>query len=289
MEDTEHAPGVLRKNLDRPDDDRAIGRGRGSLVEVGLLSVGRAILPPGWRWSLDVRPVVGTALCEIHHLHVLLAGRLAVQMASGELYEFVPNDVMDIPPGHDAWVVGDEEVVLLDVSGNVSDFGFPVSSTRVVATMLMTDIVGSTAMASRLGDAAWKQRLADHNRAVRRQLENFKGREINTTGDGFLAIFDSARAALLCGIAACEATRSLGVEIRVGVHTGEVELVAGDVRGIAVHAVARVMGSAGASEVFATAVTRTLAEGSGLRFEDRGRHELKGLESPLELYAVSGA
>ena len=194
---------------------------------------------------------------------------------------------MDIPPGHDAWVIGDEEVVLLDVSGNVADFGFPMSSARVVATMLMTDIVGSTAMASQLGDAAWKQRLADHNRAMRRQFERFKGREINTTGDGFLAIFDSARAALLCAIAARDATRAIGIEIRLGVHTGEIELLAGDVRGIAVHAVARVMASAGASEVFATAVTRTLADGSGLRFEDRGQHQLKGLESPLELYAVS--
>jgi class 3 adenylate cyclase len=153
--------------------------------------------------------------------------------------------------------------------------------------MLMTDIVGSTRIAAELGDAAWKQRLVEHNRAVRRQFEHFRGREINTTGDGFLAIFDSAGAALLCALAARDAIRALGFEIRTGVHTGEIEVLPDDVRGLAVHATARIMSVAQPSEVLASAITRALAEGAGLQFEMRGSHVLKGLETPTELFAVA--
>ena len=218
---------------------------------------------------------------------MLVAGRMAFQMADGDVYEFAAGDVMDIPPGHDSWVIGDEPVVLLDISGNISDFGLPISPAQAVATMLMTDIVGSTRMASQLGDAAWKQRLAEHNRAVRRQFERFRGREIDTTGDGFLAVFDSARAALLCALSTRDATSELGIEIRVGVHTGEIEVLADDVRGIAVHATARIMSAAQPAEVLASAVTRAFGEGTGLRFEDRGSHALKGFDTPIELFAVS--
>jgi class 3 adenylate cyclase len=212
---------------------------------------------------------------------------MAFQPADGKVQEFSPNDVMDIPPGHDAWVVGDERAVVLDISGNVSDFGLPTFHARAVATMLMTDIVGSTAMAAKLGDAAWKQRLADHNRAVRRQLERFRGREIDTTGDGFLALFDSAGAALLCALASRDATRELGIDIRAGVHTGEIEVLPDDIRGIAVHATARIMAAAEGPEVIASAVTRALAEGAALTFEDRGSPELKGFDTPIQLFAVT--
>ena len=278
---------VRWKSFERPDDMRRFPHGIGTFVGIGPLEIGRAVLEPGWRWSTDLKHAVGTELCQLHHLHVLLEGRMAFQTADSEVYEFAPSDVMDIPPGHDAWVVGDEPVVLLDISGNVSDFGLPTSRARVVATMLMTDIVGSTAMASQLGDATWKQRLAEHNRAVRRQFERFNGREIVTTGDGFLAVFDSAGAALLCALAVRDATRELGVEIRAGVHSGEVEVVPGDVLGIAVHAAARIMAAAQPSEVLTSGITRALAEGTGLRFDDRGSHALKGLDSPLELFAVA--
>ena len=193
---------------------------------------------------------------------------------------------MDIPPGHDAWVIGDEAVVLLDISGNVSDFGLATSQARAVATMLMSDIVDSTVTASRLGDTAWKQSLADHNRAVRNQLERFGGREINTTGDGFLATFQSAGAALRCALAVRGATENLGLEIRVGVHTGEVDILLDDIRGIAVHATARIMAAAQPSEILTSAVTRALSEGTGVQFEERGPHTLKGLAAPLELFAV---
>jgi class 3 adenylate cyclase len=278
-----------RKSFDRPDETRRFPHGIGTFVSIGSLILGRAVLEPGWRWSNDIKPAVGTERCELHHVHVLVAGRIAFETRAGEVHEFGPGDVMDIQPGHDAWVVGDEPVDLLDISGNVSDFGLRTSRARAVATMLMTDIVDSTTTASRLGDAAWRQHLADHNRAVRNQLERFGGREVNTTGDGFLATFQSAGAALLCAVAVRDATRDLGIEIRAGVHTGEIEILPDDVGGIAVHATARIMAAAQPSEVLTSAVTRALAEGTGLQFTDRGWHTLKGIATPIELFAVSGS
>jgi class 3 adenylate cyclase len=277
---------VERKSFDRPADVRRFPHGTGTFVHIGPLAIGRAILEPGWRWSTDIKPAVGTDRCELHHLHVVVSGRIAFETDDRELHEFGPNDVMDIPPGHDAWVIGDEPAVILDISGNVSDFGLPTSQARAVATMLMTDIVGSTTTAAKLGDAAWKQRLADHNRAVRTRLERYRGREINTTGDGFLATFQSAAGALLCALAVRDATRELGIEIRAGVHTGEIEVMPDDIGGIAVHATARIMAAAHPSEVLTSAVTRALAEGAAVRFADRGSHALKGIATPLELFAV---
>ena len=119
---------------------------------------------------------------------------------------------------------------------------------------------------------------------VRQQLERFRGREIDTTGDGFLAVFESAAAAVLCGLATRDAVRATGMEIRIGVHSGEVELLANDIQGIAVHAVARVMASAGASEVLVSAVVRALVGEGDIKFTERGSHELKGLPAPLELF-----
>jgi class 3 adenylate cyclase len=135
----------------------------------------------------------------------------------------------------------------------------------------MTDIVDSTRAAGRPGDAAWKQVLSDHNRLVRAQLLRFGGSEINTTGDGFLATFRSAVAGLRCAEAILDALRDTEVEVRIGVHTGEVEPIGNDIGGMAVHAAARIMALAGPSEVFASAMTVGLAEGSGLAFEAPGR------------------
>jgi hypothetical protein len=109
---------VQRKSFDRPDDARRFPHGIGTFVDIGSLAVGRAVLEPGWRWSTDIKPAVGTERCELHHLHVLVAGRMAFQTDVGELHEFEPNDVMDIPPGHDAWVVGDETLARLSAIVN---------------------------------------------------------------------------------------------------------------------------------------------------------------------------
>ena len=128
--------------------------------------------------------------------------------------------------------------------------------------------------------------LLDHNDALRGELDRFRGREIVTTGDGFLALFDSAARAARCAAAMTEAVRPLGIEIRAGLHTGEVNLTGGNARGVAVHAAARVAALAGAGEVLVSGTTRDLLDGSGLHFEDRGAHELKGLEGVRQVYAV---
>jgi class 3 adenylate cyclase len=204
-------------------------------------------------------------------------------MDDGETAEFGSGDVFDVPPGHDAWVVGDEPVVMVDVFGNVGTIGVPGEHERLVTTVLMSDIVDSTATAERLGDAAWKQLLADHNRVIRAQLDRFRGREINTTGDGFLATFGSAAGALRSAMAMRDSISEVGIEIRIGIHTGEVEVLANDIGGVAVHATARIMALGHASEIIVSSVTRGLVEGSGLRFQDRGRHKLKGLEQPIDV------
>ncbi|MBA3779305.1 MAG: hypothetical protein H0X16_08420 [Chloroflexi bacterium] len=280
---------IQRKNLDAlaPDEVRRFPHGSGQLAQIGQLAIGRALLEPGWRWSTDVGPIAGTPLCQIHHLQVLLAGHLAVQMADGETAEFGPNDVFDVPAGHDAWVVGDETVVILDVLGNIARFGLPADTERILATILISDIVNSTSTAARLGDAAWTQLLADHNRVVRGIIERFRGSEVSTTGDGFVATFGSALSAVRCAAAMRDEVRPLGLEVRVGVHTGEIDLLPTGIGGLAVHAAARVMTLGGSSEVIVSSITRTLVDGNGLRFEERGRQQVKGFEQPIEVYLLA--
>ena len=276
-----------RASLLDPANQRPLSRGVGAAAQIGGLAIGRAILEPGWRWSEDVKPIVGTEWCEVHHLQLVVSGRLAVRLAdSDEVDEFVAGDVFDIPPGHDAWVVGDEPTDLIDLSGNSAEFGLPPASARQVVTMLMSDIVDSTPTAARLGDARWRQTLVDHNRIVRREIERFRGREIDTTGDGFFVAYDSAAGAVHCARAIRDAVQRLDLQVRIGVHTGEIETTADGVRGIAIHALARIMSAAGPSEILVSPVTRALTEGTDLRYVDRGAHTLKGLATPMELFAV---
>ncbi len=157
----------------------------------------------------------------------------------------------------------------------------------MLATILFTDLVGSTERVVELGDAVWAALIASHNEAVRRELARFSGEEIDTAGDGFLALFDGPARAIRCGLAVREALRDLGLEVRAGVHTGEVERRQGDKpRGIAVHVGARIMSLAGAGEVLVSATTKDLVAGSGLEFDDRGEHELKGIDGARRVFAA---
>ena len=280
---------IRRKRFDDPDAIRDLPLALIRVIRIGSHTIGYGVEQPGWRWSTHMGPAAGTASCLVHHVQVFLSGRFAVRMDDGEEVEFGPLDVGDIPPGHDAWVVGDEPVHILDFAGSSDAIGMPREHERIVTTLLMTDIVDSTRAASRLGDAAWKQLLADHNRLVRTQLVRFGGTEVNTTGDGFLATFRSAVAGLRCAAAILDALRETGIEVRVGVHSGEVEMMGNDIGGVAVHVSARVMALAGPSEVFASGVTIGLADGSGLVFESQGVREVKGLDRPIEVHRlVSG-
>jgi class 3 adenylate cyclase len=161
---------------------------------------------------------------------------------------------------------------------------------RVLATVLFTDIVGSTELATRLGDGRWRDLLESHNEAVRAELARYRGREVDTAGDGFLAVFDGPARAIRAANAIVEAVRRLGLEVRAGIHTGEIEqLPSGDIRGIAVHTGARVAATAGPGEVLVSSSVRDLVAGSGLSFLDRGSHVLKGIEEERRLYAVAPA
>jgi class 3 adenylate cyclase len=157
---------------------------------------------------------------------------------------------------------------------------------RVLATVLFTDIVDSTALAAAQGDQAWRATVERHHRAVRAMLARYRGTEVDTAGDGFFATFDGPARAVRCAQACIEAVRSQGIEIRAGVHTGEVETIDGKAGGIAVIIGARVGAKAGASEVFVSQTVKDLVAGSGLRFQDGGEHELKGIPDRWRLFGV---
>jgi class 3 adenylate cyclase len=190
---------------------------------------------------------------------------------------------MDTPP----W--GDDQDALLDaVEQFLTGARHGPETDRVLATVLFTDIVGSTSKAAQLGDAAWKEILATHDNRARAALDRFRGRFVNTTGDGLLATFDGPARAVGCAQAIAEAVDPLGIEIRAGVHTGEIELARNDVRGLSVHIGARVAALAGPGEVLVSSTVKDLVAGSGLTFEDAGEHELKGVPDRWRLYRVVG-
>ena len=203
----------------------------------------------------------------------------------------IPDATLTILDGDDhLWMVGDVDGLADEIEGFVtgSKPNHDMSSDRVLATVLFTDIVGSTESAVQLGDARWRDLLDDHHDRVRDELARYGGREIATAGDGFLATFDGPARGVRCAQAIGTAVRGLGIEIRAGLHTGEIELAGDDVRGIAVHIGARVAALAGPSEVLVSSTVKDLVAGSGLVFEDRGEHELKGVPDPWHLYRVVG-
>ena len=279
------SPRPQTKNLKTPDETLSFPKGSASTVRVGDLVVGRLEQQPGWRWSEQVKPIAGTVSCQFHHIGVGISGAAMIRMDDGTEVLIKAGDVFDIPPGHDQWVVGDEPAVSI-IWGGWRGWGKQPVGERILTTILFTDIAGSTDMASRLGDAAWDQVLERHNGRVREVLERHRGVEMNTTGDGFLAIFDGAARAVLAAADITEAVRDLGLEVRAGVHTGEVEVVPGNIRGLAVHEAARILSLGAAGEVLVSSTTRELAAGSGLTFEDRGVHRLKGVPTERRVFAL---
>jgi class 3 adenylate cyclase len=203
---------------------------------------------------------------------------LASQIAGARLVELAGED-------HHPWVSQPEPLIAEIEEFVTGQRGGPPPAS-VLTTLLFTDIVGSTERAADLGDRRWKALLDSHHAIVRAQLERFDGVEVNTTGDGFLAMFDGPARAVRCAVDANLALADVGVRIRSGVHTSEVELAGRDVSGLGVHVAARVMALAEPGEVVVTSVVRDLAVGSGLAFEERGRHKLKGVPGEWELLAV---
>jgi class 3 adenylate cyclase/quercetin dioxygenase-like cupin family protein len=278
---------LRRKRFDRPDEVRVVEKARVELVELGELAVGRAIFEPGWRWSEHVKPIVGTESCQVHHIGYVMSGHLHVEMTDGASLEVVGGDAFEIPPGHDAWVIGDEPWVSVDWAGRRLFAKSPNEiSDRIFATLVFTDLSGSTEMLTKLGDARWRLLLAEHNQGVRTEIERFAGREAKTTGDGFFVLFDSPARAVRGAAAMIDAATANGLTARAGIHAGEVELQGDEVRGIAVHAAARILGVAQPGEVLVSSTIRDLLSGSGLEFVDRGGFELRGLNGFRSLAAL---
>jgi class 3 adenylate cyclase len=273
------------RNLGRPDQVVEFPRISVEQVDLGDLTVGRTTMQPGWRWSTDVRPTVGGQWCQARHVGVVLSGRFGVVFPDGAVREFGPDDVFEVPPGHDGYVVGDDPCVSVEWTGVRTFTGFRAGNgTRVLATLLFTDIVESTALAERLGDRRWRDRLSAHFEAARSEIERRRGVEVSTTGDGVLARFDSPADALACAAAIRARAHTDGLEIRAGVHVGEVELVGSDVRGVAVHEAARVLEAARPGEILASDTAKAVSTASGLRFENRGTFSLKGLAGDRQLH-----
>jgi class 3 adenylate cyclase len=202
---------------------------------------------------------------------------VAEHIAGATFVEFPAGDLSLISADH--WVI-DEIAEFLTGERPV------VEVERILTTVLFTDIVGSTGLAASLGDNRWRSLLDSHDKAVREQLRRFRGNEINTTGDGFVASFDGPARAIRCAQGVIEATGKLGVQLRAGLHTGECEVRGDDLGGLAVHIAARVGALAEAGEVWVSGMVRDLVVGSGIEFADRGEHELKGVPGSWNLFTA---
>jgi pimeloyl-ACP methyl ester carboxylesterase len=209
-------------------------------------------------------------------------GRWIARQIPGAKYVELPGDE------HLIWA-GDVDAVVDEVEEFLTGRRPVHEPDRILATVLFTDIVGSTERAASLGDRRWRELVGEHDSLVRRQLERFQGREVDTAGDGFLATFDGPARAIRCADSVRTAVRGLGLEVRAGLHTGECEIAGDSVRGIAVHTGARVAALAGGGEVLVSSTVKDLVAGSGIEFEDRGIRELKGVPGEWRLYAVRRA
>jgi class 3 adenylate cyclase len=207
------------------------------------------------------------------------------------LAEHIPGARLVELPGRDfAPQLGDPDRFFAELKSFLKEVvegeAWEAEPDRVLATVLFTDIVDSTARAAELGDRAWRQLLQKHHEAVRSQLARFRGTEMDTAGDGFFATFDGPARAIRCAFAIREGIRELDLDVRAGLHSGECELVDGKAGGIAVHIGARVASLAGPGEVLVSSTVKDLVAGSGIEFEDRGEHQLKGISEPWHLFTV---
>jgi len=239
-----------------------------------------------WAAAMDLGPILpavqaptlivhrqGAPLIDLDSVHAA-----AAVMPNARCVELPGTDVLPY--------VGDSDALLGEIEEFLTGHHGSADANRTLATVLFTDIVGSTEKAEELGDLRWRYVLDDHHSRIRRQLDRFRGVEVDTAGDGFFAIFDSPARAIQCACAATEIVQQIGIEIRAGLHTGEVERRAGQVTGLAVHVGARVAALARASEVLVTTTVQMLVLGSGIHFADRGTHVLKGVAEPWQIFAV---
>jgi class 3 adenylate cyclase len=280
---------LQRRRFSEPTEVRTFPHGHIDVVEMDDHVIGRLTHEPGWRWSIDVKPIAGTDACQYHHLGYTVSGRLRVQMPDGTELEIGPQEVFEIPPGHDAWVVGDEPWVSVDFEA-MRTYGrkLDLEAERTLASIVITDIVDSTRLAGELGATRWRDLVSEHNRKASNAIDRHRGRLVKTTGDGVLAQFDGPERAVRAAASIRGVAETLDLQVRAGVHSGEVQVTADDVRGIAVHTAARIMAAAEPGEILVSATVMDLVAGSDLAFEDAGLHELKGLAGRRQLFRLVG-
>jgi class 3 adenylate cyclase len=270
----------------RVDDDE-FGRWWATLMRLGASP--RAVLLLGeMTMAVDVRDLLPRVTVPTLVMHRV--GDRVNGIAHGQyLAERIPGARWVELPGEDfALWAGDMTALADEVEEFLTGHRSGLEATKAVTTVMFTDIVGSTELARTLGDSAWSDLLEKHDALVRAELRRFGGQEVDTAGDGFLASFTSPTAAIRCARAAGEAAANGGIQIRIGLHTGECDIIRGKPRGIAVHIGARVAAEARAGQVLVSQTVRDLVSGSGLTFEDAGEHELKGVPDRWHLYRVVG-
>jgi pimeloyl-ACP methyl ester carboxylesterase len=237
-------------------------------------------------YDIDVRhvlPSVSAPTLILHRVGDLVChvenARLMARQIPGAKYVELPGE------DHAPWAGGDD--IVAGIQEFLTGVREPAEPDRVLTTVLFTDIVGSTQLVARLGDRAWRDLVERHHQAVRRELQRFRGREIDTAGDGFLASFDGPARGIRCAKAIRDSVATLGIEVRAGLHTGECEVIGAKLAGIAVHIGARVAATAGAGELVVSSTVRDLVAGAGITFEDRGSRVLSGVPGAWRLYAVT--
>jgi class 3 adenylate cyclase len=271
-----------------PEDahDERLRRSLGRMQRLAA-SPGTAMAVMKIMLAIDVRhalPAIQAPTLVVHRtgapVFTIEHGRYLAENIEGAIFKELPGE------GHIYWASGVAQALLDEVEEFLTGSRSAGPPDRVLATVLFTDIVDSTATAVQLGDRRWKQQIREHDAIVRRELGRHRGREIHTTGDGFLATFDGPARAIRCAVAIRDAVLEEGLHIRAGLHTGEIELQGDDVAGIAVHIGARVSAIAGPGEIMVSRTVVDLVAGSGLEFTDRGSHVLKGVPGEWQLYGV---
>jgi class 3 adenylate cyclase len=237
-------------------------------------------------YQLDVRPVLETIRVPTLVLH--RKDNRYVRIGNGQyLADHIAGaEFFELPGGDHFFHAGEIDAFLDPVEDFLTGSRKNTDEDRVLATVVFTDIVGATEIVDRAGDRAWRELLEKHHAVVRRELNRYRGREVDTAGDGFFATFDGPARGVRCALAVRDAVKDLGIEIRAGVHTGECEVIGDKVGGIAVHIGARVMAMARPNEVLVTRTVKDLVAGSGLELVDSGVHTLKGVSSEWRLYAA---
>jgi class 3 adenylate cyclase len=268
-------------------DDAPLREWLGRLQRMAL-GPGEAAAAMELNGRLDVRHVLGSIRVPTLLLHRTADRGIRVEH-SRYLAEHIPGARLVELEGEDTLpFLGDSAAVIGEIDEFLTGDRRPLEHDRVLATVLFTDIVGSTMRAAALGDAPWRDLLAEHDRIVRGCLARNRGREVKTVGDGFLALFDGPARAVRAARSIVADVTALGLEVRAGLHTGEVEMTGDDVAGLAVHIAARVMAEAPAGRVLTSSTVHDLVVGSGLRFEDRGRRELRGVPGAWGIWEVTG-